>query len=73
MTLADVKAGQTLEIVDIKDTDVKIKTMRLGIGEGSSIKCIEKISNGPVVIKSRMQELAIGKKLAERIVVKPIE
>lgn len=73
MTLANAKVGQTFEIVDIMDDDFKMKTLRLGIGQGSSIQCIEKINKGPVVIRSRMQELAIGKKLAEKIVVKPKE
>ncbi|TZE83485.1 FeoA family protein [Calorimonas adulescens] len=73
MILANAKVGQTVEIVDIMDSDAKIKTLRLGIGEGSKIKCVEKISNGPVVIRSRMQELAVGKKLAEKIVIKPVE
>lgn len=73
MTLANAKVGQTVEIVDIMDDDFKMKTLRLGIGQGSNIICIEKIKEGPVVIRSRMQELAIGKKLAEKIVIKPKE
>lgn len=72
MTLDRISRGQKIEIVSIPDRDIKDQAIRLGIFEGARVTCFEKLPAGPVVILNRKQEIAIGRKLAERIQVKVV-
>lgn len=70
MKLSDIKAGDTIEVTSLPDPDVRAQAIRLGIYEGAIIKCSEKIHKGPVILQNRLQEIAIGHSLAEKITVK---
>lgn len=67
MTLDYINKGQRFYIVEIGDDDIRMQAIRLGIVEGTALRCTEKIPAGPVIVKSRMQEIAIGRELAENI------
>ncbi|GAB6100216.1 ferrous iron transport protein A [Halanaerocella petrolearia] len=67
MTLAEVKRGEQFQITSIPDRDVRAQTLRFGISEGAEVACAEKIPGGPVILKRNLQEIAIGRKLAEKI------
>ena len=69
MCLTEVKKGQQVSIVSIKDTDVRTQFIRFGITEGSLVRCLEKIPFGPLMIQHRRQEIAIGHELAGNIIV----
>ncbi len=69
MTLAEVKRGNRVKIGNIPDEFIRAQAIRFGISEGEEIECIEKIPAGPVIIKKRFQEIAIGRRLAENITV----
>ncbi|WP_026486625.1 FeoA family protein [Caldanaerobius polysaccharolyticus] len=73
MTLDLAKIGNKLIIDKIDDERVKIQILRFGISEGSLVKCVEKLPKGPVIIQNRMQEIAIGRKLAEKIKIKEVK
>ena len=67
MTLDKAKRGERVEIVHIDDASVRAQAIRLGISEGSRLLCSEKLPAGPVILQNRMQEVAVGRKLAEHI------
>lgn len=72
MTLDSVNKGQRIEIVHIPDEKIRIQAIRLGICEGAKLICSEKIPAGPIILQNRMQEIAIGRNLAEQIEIKLI-
>lgn len=67
MTLDMVNKGQMIEIVSIPDDNIRIQAIRLGLYEGAKLICFEKVLAGPVVLQNRLQEIAIGRKLAGSI------
>ncbi|MEW9095843.1 MAG: ferrous iron transport protein A [Clostridiaceae bacterium] len=72
MTLDQVKKGNKIEIVNIPDDNIRVQAIRLGICEGAQLICAEKLPAGPIVLQNRMQEVAIGRRLAETIEVKAV-
>ncbi|MDF2571450.1 MAG: FeoA domain protein [Sporomusa sp.] len=71
MTLAQAKRGQRLLIAAIPNPTIRAQAIRFGIAEGSEVECYEKLPAGPVVVSRGKQEIAIGRRLAENIEVKP--
>ena len=67
MTLAEVKCGEEFEIADIKDDKIRAQALRFGISEGANVSCAEKVPGGPVIIKRNLQEIAVGRRLAQNI------
>ncbi|MCF8002296.1 MAG: ferrous iron transport protein A [Halanaerobiales bacterium] len=67
MTLSDITKGKNFKIKHIADDMVRLKSLRMGISEGSSLNCNQKIPGGPVIVKHNYQEIAIGRKLADNI------
>lgn len=69
MMLAEIERGQKVRILNIDDEKIRAQAIRFGISNGSEVKCSEKITAGPIIIAKGKQEIAIGRKLAERITV----
>ena len=67
MCLADVKRGQTVAIVKIDDEQVRTQFIRFGIGEGSCVRCLEKIPFGPFMLQHNRQQISIGREIAKQI------
>ncbi|CUU02764.1 Fe2+ transport system protein FeoA [Candidatus Thermokryptus mobilis] len=72
MRLTDAKPGYELEIVELPQGNIKTQFVRLGITEGTRIKCAHKLPGGTVVISKRTLEIAIGSDIAKKIFVKKI-
>lgn len=72
-TLDQISPGQVVVIHDIPDDLVRVQALRFGIGEGSAVICREVLPGGPVVLKRGFQEIAIGRRLARSIRVRPPE
>ena len=70
MCLSDVKRGQSVQVARIEDENIRTQLIRLGIGEGSRIKCLKKIPLGPFMVRHNRQEMAIGREFAKKILVK---
>lgn len=70
MTLAQVKRGSKVKIANIPDATIRAQAIRFGIAEGAEVECVERIPAGPIIVKKRFQEIAIGRRLAENITVK---
>lgn len=72
-TLDRLGRGQSCEVLGIDDEMARISALRFGMSEGATISCVTRIPAGPVVVRSGRQEIAIGRKLAKRIEVRPLE
>lgn len=71
MTLAQATRGQKLSIVSIPNDTIRAQAIRFGIAIGALVECAEKLPAGPIIIAKGKQEIAIGRKLAEKIEVQP--
>ncbi len=67
LTLDKVKKGKFLTILSLPGNDYKIQLIRLGLSEGESVKCIERLPGGTIVIQKNRQEISIGYELARKI------
>ncbi|SHK05713.1 FeoA family protein [Tepidibacter formicigenes] len=72
MTLDMVNRGQKIEVISIPDEKIRVQAIRLGLYEGAKLVCSQKVLAGPVVLQNRLQEIAIGRKLAQTIKVKAV-
>lgn len=72
MTLDKVKRGNKIKIIKIENRELKTQAIRIGIYEGAVFLCSEKLPGGPIVLQNRMQEVAVGRGLAEDIEVEGI-
>jgi len=73
MTLSEIKRGQAVQIIRVQDDAIRAHLIRLGIGEGSRVTCLEKIPCGPFMMRHNRQELAIGREIARNIIVEERE
>lgn len=69
MTLLDATPGSPIRILRIPDDTARAQCIRFGIGEGSLVESAEKLPLGPVLVRHCDQEICLGRKLAESIVV----
>ena len=65
--LSKCKKGDILQIVSLPDGISRSQLIRFGIIEGVTVKCIENLPGGTIVIQNRRQEIAIGHKLSNKI------
>lgn len=72
-TLDRLGRGESCEVLGIDDEMARITALRFGMSEGAQISCVTRIPAGPVVVRSGRQEIAIGRGLAKRITVRPVE
>ena len=72
MTLDKVKRGNKIKIKKIDNRDLKTQAIRIGIYEGAIFLCSEKLPGGPIILQNRMQEVAVGRGLAEDIEVEGV-
>ena len=73
MCLTEVKRGQQVHITEISGEDLRTQLIRFGIAEGSRIQCLEKIPLGPFMVRHHRQELALGREVARKILVREDE
>ncbi|WP_110954857.1 FeoA family protein [Anaerosinus massiliensis] len=67
MTLDQILRGQYANIMAIPNEQIRAQAIRFGISYGCKVRCIEKITGGPIVLTRGKQEIAIGRELAQRI------
>lgn len=72
-TLDRVGRGESCEILGIDDEMARITALRFGMSEGACVSCVTRIPAGPIVVRSGRQEIAVGRNLAKRIAVKPVQ
>jgi len=67
MTLDKAKKGSRVTILKLPSGQYKVQFLRLGITEGDSVLCSERLPGGTIVIQKNRQEIAIGSDLAKKI------
>lgn len=67
--LIEAKKGQSVRIHSLPHGKLRAYFIRLGISEGDSVVCHERLPGGTVVLRKNRQEVAIGHKLAGEILV----
>ncbi len=73
MKLVEALPGQAFIITEIADDFARLQAIRFGIAEGARAICQTKLPGGPVVVRKGKQEMALGRNLADRIEVRPVE
>ncbi len=67
ITLDKAKKGSKVIIINLPSGNLKAQFIRLGISEGDSVICSERLPGGTIVIKKNRQEIAVGYDLAKKI------
>jgi Fe2+ transport system protein FeoA len=67
LTLADAKAGQTVLLQAVKDSDTEMTLLRVGLSLGQTVLVLAKPPGGPVVLQQDGLELALGHMYAAAI------
>ena len=73
MTLDKAKKGSMVKITGINNKDIKSQAIRIGLYEGAVFMCSEKLPGGPVILQSKLQEIAIGRGLAANISIEGVQ
>lgn len=66
-TLDKAKKGTAVTIIKLPTGNIRVQLIRLGITEGDTIKCIERLPGGTIVVQKNRQEIAVGYDLAKKI------
>lgn len=69
MSLNEIKRGQQVRIRTIEGEVLRTQLIRLGLIEGSSVRCLERIPFGPLMLRLNRQEIAVGREVARKITV----
>lgn len=72
ISLRAVKKGARFIVRQIDDKEMRTQLLRFGLAEGSEAMCFERLPLGPVIIKHRRQEVALGEELTKKIWVEVI-
>jgi ferrous iron transport protein A len=65
-TLSDVPSAERVTLTDVPDDEARARLLRLGFLDGE-VECRRRIRNGPVVLRRRGTEIALGRDLAREI------
>lgn len=63
------KKGQRIRIHSMPVGPLRTQFIRIGITEGESAVCFERLPGGTVVLQKNRQQIAIGKALANQILI----
>jgi Fe2+ transport system protein FeoA len=66
-TLDKAKKGKIVTIVNLPSGNIRSQLIRLGLTEGGTIKCLERLPGGTIVVQKNRQEIAVGYDLAKKI------
>jgi ferrous iron transport protein A len=66
-TLDKSKKGTQVKILKIPEGNYKAQLIRMGISEGDTLTCLQRLPGGTVVVQKNRQEIAIGFDLAKKI------
>jgi len=67
--LIESKRGQRMSIHALPKGSMRSQFIRLGIHEGESVTCFERLPGGTIVLQKHRQQIAIGERLAREILV----
>ena len=67
--LARSRKGVWVRIISLPLGALRAQFIRVGIGEGERVECLERLPGGTIVIGKNRQQIAIGHQLAHQILV----
>lgn len=72
MSLVELRTGEEAEIVELKGgRGFRSRLRALGLAEGEKIKKLSRLGwGGPVIVLVNRAQLAVGRGMAERIIVR---
>lgn len=70
LPLTEAPRGRILEVVSVPAGKSREQLIRLGILKGESIRCVQRLPGGTMLVEKNRQEIAIGVKLASAIMVR---
>ena len=73
MTLANAHIGETVRLVTIQGgTQIRRRLADMGLSTGMEVKVITGIASGPIILSVKDSRLAIGRGMAEKIIVEKV-
>lgn len=66
-TLDKSKKGTLVKILKLPEGNYKTQLLRMGLTEGDTLKCLQRLPGGTIVVQINRQEIAIGFDLAKKI------
>jgi len=73
MTLANANIGEHVRLVAIQGgTHLRRRLADLGLNMGMTVEIINHIQNGPMILSVKDSRLAIGRGMAEKIIVERV-
>ena len=73
MTLANALIGETVRLVTIEGgTHIRRRLADMGLSTGMEVKVITSIERGPIILSVKDSRLAIGRGMAEKIIVEKV-
>jgi Fe2+ transport system protein FeoA len=73
MTLANAKIGQTFRLVAIDGgAQLRRRLADLGLNTGMTVEVVNSIKAGPMILSVKDSRLAIGRGMAEKIIVEKV-
>lgn len=69
-SLLDLRRNNSGRVTGLPDDSLlRSQCIRLGLGVGAEIVCIERLPGGTIVVEAHRQEIALGRDLAATILV----
>ena len=69
LPLSRITRGTRVTIAVLPDGILRSQFIRLGICVGQNIMCLQRLPGGTLIIERNRQEIAIGRTLAQKILV----
>lgn len=70
--LVDIRLAQRIRIHSLPEGVMRAYFLRLGLMEGDTVECSERLPGGTVVLRKNRREIAIGHRLAQEILVSAV-
>ena len=70
--LSKAPLNKPVTVISIPDSSVRTQLIRFGISVGTRIKCFQRLPVGPLMVKYYKQEIAIGRKIADQIIIETV-
>lgn len=67
ITLDKARKGNLITIVNLPGGEINAQLIRIGITEGETLLCLQRLPGGTIILQKNRQEIAVGYDLAKKI------
>ncbi len=67
ITLDKARKGNLITIVNLPGGEINAQLIRIGISEGETLLCLQRLPGGTIILQKNRQEIAVGYDLAKKI------